>query len=295
MAVAENPAGIADRARQAIQASGMSQRRVARAMGLDETKLSKSLSGHRRFSADEVLALATATGVTAQWLLGNADEVSVAPPHLRLGAAGGETPDDGAGETGEQAVRRRSIVEAAWELFSRHGFEAVRIADIAEAAGISAAGVHYHFAGKDELITAALRYSVKLAFDRQIAWLSDVRDPSARLDRLLEMQSPTGPSGPSEWSIWLQTWNRLALAEEPDPEYVSLYARWSQTVRATIEAGQRTGAFRDGDSRAMADELTSVLDGLGIKLLTGVLDAPTFQHRLRGYVVRSVIRPAESS
>src|SRR5699024_9170002 len=172
------------------------------------------------------------------------------------------------------------IVQTAWTLFGRHGFDAVRIADIAAASGVSAPSIHYHFANKAELFEAALEHSVKLAFDRQIAWLADIDDPALRLERLLELQSPLGRTERCEWSIWLQTWARLALEDSSLADYPLSYERWSRTVETTLAEGQRTGSFRTGDVRAMADELTSLLDGLGIKVLTGVMDTETFTTRL---------------
>lgn len=275
---------VGERAREAIVTSGHSQRSVAAQMGLDETKLSKSLSGQRRFSAEELLSLATATGVTVTWLLGETSHVSATPPTAATAPA--------TAESGEAAMRRRLIVEAAWTLFASRGFDAVRIADIAAEAGVSSASVHYYFPGKQDLFSAALNYSVKLAFDRQIAWLSDIADPRDRLARLLELQSPTGRTARLEWSIWLQTWSRLALEEGGSEEYLRSYRRWSATVRSTIVEGQEHGVFRAGDADAMTDELTSLLDGLGIKLMTGILDARTLRRRVADYLDRAVLARA---
>ena len=268
------------RVREAIRRSGLKQRKVAEAIGIDETKLSKALSGRRRFTADELLGVATATGVTVRWILGDESQVSAPPPNS-ANVAGSD----------EDANPKRIIAEAAWTLFGRHGFDAVRIADIAAASGVSAPSIHYHFANKAELFEAALDHSVKLAFDRQIAWLADIDDPALRLERLLELQSPLGRTERGEWSIWLQTWARLALEDSSLADYPRSYERWSRTVETTLAEGQRTGSFRSGDVRAMADELTSLLDGLGIKVLTGVMDTETFTTRLRSYLSRSIMHP----
>lgn len=275
------PGSTAIRAKEAITGAGLSQRRVAEAIGIDETKLSKALSGRRRFTADELLGLATATGVTVRWLLGDESQVSAPPPN----------PTASAGDSPEESTPKRHIVQTAWTLFGRHGFDAVRIADIAAASGVSAPSIHYHFANKAELFEAALDHSVKLAFDRQIAWLADIDDPALRLERLLELQSPLGRTERGEWSIWLQTWARLALEDSSLADYPRSYERWSRTVETTLAEGQRTGSFRSGDVRAMADELTSLLDGLGIKVLTGVMDTETFTTRLRSYLHRSIMHP----
>ncbi|MEY8568163.1 TetR family transcriptional regulator C-terminal domain-containing protein [Brevibacterium linens] len=272
------------RVREAIRRSGLKQRKVAEAIGIDETKLSKALSGRRRFTADELLGVATVTGVTVRWLLGDESQVSAAPPNSANVA-----------DTDEDATPKRSIAEAAWTLFGRHGFDSVRIADIAAASGVSAPSIHYYFANKSELFDAALDYSVKLAFDRQIAWLDDIANPAERLERLLKLQSPLGRTERGEWSIWLQTWTRMALEGSTLSNYPRSYERWSRTVQTTIEDGQRTGCFQAGDPRAMADELTSLLDGLGIKVLTGVMDAETLSLRLRSYLDRAIMQPSPTA
>ena len=272
------------RVREAIRRSGLKQRKVAEAVGIDETKLSKALSGRRRFTADELLGVATATGVTVRWILGDESQVSAPPPNS-ANVAGSD----------EDANPKRIIAEAAWTLFGRHGFDAVRIADIAAASGVSAPSIHYYFANKSDLFDAALDYSVKLAFDRQIAWLDDIADPAQRLERLLKLQSPLGRTERGEWSIWLQTWTRMALEGSTLSNYPRSYERWSRTVQTTIEDGQRTGCFQAGDPRAMADELTSLLDGLGIKVLTGVMDAETLSLRLRSYLDRAIMQPAAAA
>ena len=272
------------RVREAIRRSGLKQRKVAEAVGIDETKLSKALSGRRRFTADELLGVATATGVTVRWILGDESQVSAPPPNS-ANVAGSD----------EDANPKRIIAEAAWTLFGRHGFDAVRIADIAAASGVSAPSIHYYFANKSDLFDAALDYSVKLAFDRQIAWLDDIADPAQRLERLLKLQSPLGRTERGEWSIWLQTWARMALEGSTLSNYPRSYERWSRTVQTTIEDGQRTGCFQSGEPRAMADELTSLLDGLGIKVLTGVMDAETLSLRLRSYLDRVIMQPAAAA
>ena len=47
--------------------------------------------------------------------------------------------------------RRESILDAANEVFGEHGYEHVRIDDVAAAAGISKALIYEHFASKQEL------------------------------------------------------------------------------------------------------------------------------------------------
>jgi AcrR family transcriptional regulator len=58
-------------------------------------------------------------------------------------------------ETAERA--RRDILEAALTAFGRLGFEATRLADIAEEAGFTAASLYTYFASKAEIVAACER------------------------------------------------------------------------------------------------------------------------------------------
>jgi AcrR family transcriptional regulator len=53
--------------------------------------------------------------------------------------------------------RRMEIIEAATKAFSRDGYVEARIEDIARAAGVAPTAIYYHFGGKEELFTQALR------------------------------------------------------------------------------------------------------------------------------------------
>ncbi len=57
----------------------------------------------------------------------------------------------------ERASRRDAIVEAASQLFSRQGYVATSVRQIAEAVGVTEAALYYHFKdGKRELLSAVL-------------------------------------------------------------------------------------------------------------------------------------------
>ncbi|MBT0774286.1 ImmA/IrrE family metallo-endopeptidase [Kineosporia sp. J2-2] len=69
----------ADRVRELIAASGLTHRVFAERIGLDATKLSKSLSGSRRFSSLDLAEVSELCGVTVDWLItGTEPELAVA-------------------------------------------------------------------------------------------------------------------------------------------------------------------------------------------------------------------------
>ena len=278
-------AGLAERARDAIRDSGLAQRAVARQIGVDETKLSKSLKGIRRFPAHEIVLLATVTGVTAHWLITGSD--SAAGP--TVAPAQGILPKKHR-EDHAHALRRRSIIDKAWWLFAERGYASVRIADIAGAIGVSTATVHYYFPPKQAIFAETLHYSVKLAYDRQSVELQLITEPLARLKRLIELQLPAGPEGRAEWSIWLQTWSRIAVEDAELASHTSGYDRWASTVHEIIVAGQAAGTFIAVDAWTLTDELTAMVDGLGIKVLTGILTSRQMQAKVEAFIERTITR-----
>ncbi len=87
------------RVRSLIDDSGLTQAAFAARAGLDASKMSKSLSGVRRFTSLDLANIAELAGVTIDWLLGAQDT----PPAV---AARAERHDDGAVEAAVRAATR---------------------------------------------------------------------------------------------------------------------------------------------------------------------------------------------
>jgi AcrR family transcriptional regulator len=254
-------AALRRRVRDIIERQPGTHGTFAARIDLHATKLSKSLSGKRRFTSLELYRIAEVGGVSLDWLLhGNGSPPPVARRDSDERSAAGSAPQD---------QRRREILTAAWRLIAERGYHAVRIADIAQACGTSSAAVHYYFPGKQDVLNEALRYCVEQAFARQSAELRQIDDARERLLRLIDAQLPRPGQVRHEWSIWLQFWAEAALRPELRALHNDFYARWRETVVRIIRRGQRQGVFRDVDPDEIAVRFTALTDGLGIQVLTG--------------------------
>ncbi|QBI53372.1 TetR/AcrR family transcriptional regulator [Streptomonospora litoralis] len=268
--------GLRQRVRELILRSGRSQREFADTVRLEPSKLSKSLKGTRRFSAEELIRIADAADVTVNWLLNGRDDAATVvaippgrhtPPDAahRRSADGASVPAPRSGS----GDRRRQIIEAAWQLIAEHGYHAVRTADIARACGTSSATIHYHFPTLSDLLDEALRSSSKQAFDRQVAVLHSIPEARERLHRLIELQLPYPGHLTLEWSIWMQVWTESTLHPHLRELHAGYYQRWHDTIAQTLRDGIAEGVFRgDCDPEAMAMHLTALIDGLAIPVLT---------------------------
>jgi TetR/AcrR family transcriptional regulator, transcriptional repressor for nem operon len=65
------------------------------------------------------------------------------------------------------AENRRKILEAAGRLFRARGFEAVTVAEVMQAAGLTHGGFYGHFKSKDDLIAQTLAHAILAGEDRQ--------------------------------------------------------------------------------------------------------------------------------
>lgn len=61
-----------------------------------------------------------------------------------------------AGETPRSPVGREGVLDVAARLFRDRGYGSVSLRKIAEAAGIKAGSIYYHFGSKDEIVVAIL-------------------------------------------------------------------------------------------------------------------------------------------
>ena len=261
-----------DAARSAIAAAGLRHRDVAAYLGIDASKLSKSLSGVRRFSSKELSLLADITGKSVT-------ELSSHPAHS--GPAKPHTKHSGRGVN--RSEKRRTIVAAAWPLFTKHGYLPVTVADIAKAAGMSTSAVHYYFPTKNEIFLATLDECSRHGSARR-APAHTIANPTQRLLKLFEIQLDGSPESRREWATWAQSWTSSAVFADAHEANEIAYSRWQQELLPIVEEGMASGEFVSGDPHTMIASLTALIDGLGVRLLAGALDP----HDVHGIVTASV-------
>lgn len=266
------------RVRQCITRSGLTQRAFAEQMGLDPPKLSKSLSGTRRFTTDELIRLSHVTGVSVNWLISGQDTTPDSPavPTASL-------ESDRTGDTPEKRRKRQEIIAAAWRLFGRQGYSDTSMADIADTCHVSPSILNYYFSSKRALFEECLRYCVRLSFDRQAAQPHGEGHPAQRLKQLIDLQLPAGAVR-TEWSIWLQSWYAVTVGIGSQTNHSRAYLRWYRAVRDVLQDGQQAGVFVDIPIDDLAVDLTSLFDGLAIKVLVGTLTVEAIRARLHSFV-----------
>ncbi|HEX4418753.1 MAG TPA: TetR/AcrR family transcriptional regulator [Kofleriaceae bacterium] len=77
--------------------------------------------------------------------------------------------------------RYREILERAARLIFQSGYEATSMQEIAEACGLTKAGLYHHIKTKEALLLAIMHYGMDLFDEMVLAKVADIVDPVARL------------------------------------------------------------------------------------------------------------------
>lgn len=163
-------------------------------------------------------------------------------------------------------VRRPQILAATTELLREHGLWSVRVADVAERAGTSPAGVIYYFGTKHELFRAAIDNADRAFYSGLAAELDVLPTAHERLAWLIVRSSR------SEWILWIDLWAYARRHPELLEAQRAFNDRWWRTIAEVVRVGRDAGEFPTAaDPQAIGIRLAALTGGLAVHV---VLDDP---------------------
>lgn len=200
----------------------------------------------------------------------------------------------------QKTARRRAISDTATTLFLERGFDAVTMADVAEAAGVSIKTIFNYFGSKEELFL----HREAEARAATIAAINE-RPPGASitdglLSLLVEHRVPSGGEGwealddPARLEAFrclLRTWQDSTALRA---RHLLVQERIADTLGATL-AGELGIAAGDVRIRAMAMMLVAVTHERHRTMARAVLDglpAAEIERRVREFSVEAMGRVA---
>jgi AcrR family transcriptional regulator len=155
-----------------------------------------------------------------------------------------------------------ALLETAFRVFGERGYRAVRLEEVAEAAGMTKGAIYYYFDSKEDLLRRALQHRHQEMFAEIAEALRAERGPASAKIRFALRKV---------WQRWLEPgWGqafRLILGEV-SVEFPALFRMWAeegpiqgwQLVRDLIEEGIAAREFRQDVDAEVAGRL--VLSGL---------------------------------
>src|SRR6201996_3304389 len=178
-------------------------------------------------------------------------------------------------------VRRPQILETTVDLIRERGLWEVRLADVAERAGISATSVVYYFGTKDALFAEAID-AADAAFYAPLAGEFDERRSAAERIVLLLRHSAR-----SDWPLWIDLWVYSRHHPETAAAQRHFHERWRTTIEEIVSYGCETGEWSVSDPAGVALRLSALTDGLAVHMVLG-----DSEHTPEAYVEMSLTAAA---
>lgn len=165
-------------------------------------------------------------------------------------------PGDGVVTRVSQQQQR--ILDVAEQLIGVHGFEGLRLRDIATECSVSIGTLQHHFATRDLLLESAVRAASRRRAHEWRTFGREIADPAQRLVALL------GRSVESRavCAMWLETCSASTRHPRLRDDVAELYDAWRAAVATTIDEGRRSGDFTPvAGTRQLVDTLMALIDG----------------------------------
>jgi AcrR family transcriptional regulator len=181
-------------------------------------------------------------------------------------------------------ARRAEVLDETLTQIRALGMAAVRVADVAEASGVSPALIIYHFGTKERLLSEALVHASTQDLSTLESIVGGPGSPPSRLLAALDWYSPTGPA--RGWTIWIDAWSLAIRDRGLAKVLVDLQRRWIEAIASVIDDGVALGLFHSTDSAGTAARLTSFLDGLAVRSVVHKARPP--RREVRSWLIRQV-------
>jgi AcrR family transcriptional regulator len=164
--------------------------------------------------------------------------------------------------------RRRRVMEAAKTAIAGHGLNGVRMAHIAELAGMSPGHILYYFHSKDELLVRTLLWNEAQNAARWRADIMAIGDARGRLAYFIDAYIPTGPRDP-DWALWLAGYGMVLTDPDIFLTVEDAVHGWEDLLTEIVEFGISRNEFMALDARVFAERLTVLLNGYSLSVATG--------------------------
>ncbi|OPC77478.1 hypothetical protein B4N89_44055 [Embleya scabrispora] len=166
-----------------------------------------------------------------------------------------------------QTARREQLVHAATEAVGRRGLAQLRVADIAEVAGVARGSVNYYFSDLGDLLRQVYRQAADRFYTSRTDTASRLPDARDKLVACARLGLPAGPD--DELALVLYEFSAAARDES---EYAtlaqSLYDRQVAMYGSILEIGRAQGHFRFTEPIPdVAANLVTLEDGYGLHIV----------------------------
>jgi AcrR family transcriptional regulator len=167
------------------------------------------------------------------------------------------------------ADQRDRILAVTTDLVADHGYEPLRLRDIADAAGVSIGLLQHYFDSREKLLGAAFTRHCADTLAHLEASRRGATDEWGRISAIVRslVQQPDAVRSARTWVEFVAAASRHPALR---PGLAEVYAAWRRMLRQAITDGRRSGRFAPVVPVAdAADLLMTSIDGCLLALASG--------------------------
>jgi AcrR family transcriptional regulator len=161
----------------------------------------------------------------------------------------------------QREARRRQILNAATTCFARKGFDATRVQDICQEAGLSPGAVYLYFDSKDAMVRALAK---KARAASRAQWERITQDGGdsglTRIEKLFDLAC--SESDPTARRLGVQFW-----AQAFDNDFLSeaMAVDHGKSVKRVAGLLRSEGTLTPADAKALSELILATLRGFGLQ------------------------------
>jgi AcrR family transcriptional regulator len=164
--------------------------------------------------------------------------------------------------------KRSHIIQSAIPLFRENGLWSVGVQELADAAGVSRASIHYHFSGVNGVILGVAEQGFQLMYTLRRSAVDKLGDPRSKLVALIRMGIPE--ILPPEYIVMYESIGVFRANPDSLPLLQGLSAKQLELYVSVIKEGVDAGFFFPREQiESIGKNLLSIEDAWGIYLTLG--------------------------
>lgn len=165
--------------------------------------------------------------------------------------------------------RKVHILDVTERLMAEHGFDGVRLRDIAAGAQVSIGMIQHYFDTRDALLLEAVSHASWRRAEEWASLGSGVVDPVERTKILLQGSI----ADRARCQAWMETCSASTRHSDLSPMIARIYSAWRGSLHDSIQGGVDSGAFRlDVPLGQALDAIMAMIDGLMLAVGTQIYD-----------------------
>jgi len=162
--------------------------------------------------------------------------------------------------------RKADLISAAQRALAEHG-SAVRLNQIAEAAGVTSGAILYHYSGIEELLIEANRAGMERFYNERLEVISPITDPAERLVRTIVLGVPRNADD-EEVRLLCSLGGEAARNTIYAVLLTSLYDRQVGLYQGILDLGVSQGVFELAQSSlTISRNLVALEDAYGYRII----------------------------